>query len=46
MNMKKKLWKWDKPSENDQSTGHFQSLFFFFSCSPHPPKSEKKSRWK
>ena len=30
-----------KSSENYQSTGHFQSLFIFFSPPPHP-RSEKK----
>ena len=38
--IKKKLWKWKKSSENDQSTGHFQSFFLFFR--PLNPKSEKK----
>ena len=32
-----------KSSENDQSTGHFQSSFPFFTPPPSDPKSEKKS---
>ena len=32
-----------KSSENDQSTGHFQSFFIYFFRSPDP-RSEKKSR--
>ena len=33
-----------KSSENDQSTGRFQSGFFFFFFSSPDPKSKKKSR--
>ena len=40
--LKKKLKKFKKKksSENDQLTGHFQSLFIFFR--PRVPRSEKK----
>ena len=30
-----------KSSENDQLTGHFQNVLFFYFC-PLDPKSEKK----
>ena len=40
-NKRKKALKKKKSSENDQSTGHFQSLFIFF-CPPDP-RSEKKN---
>ena len=41
--LKKKKSSEKKSSENDQSTGHFQSFLFIFFSSPDP-RSEKKSR--
>ena len=35
------LWGHKKSSENDQSTGHFQSFFIYFFCPPDH-RSEKK----
>ena len=42
-NEKKKALKKKKSSENDQWTGHFQSLFIYFFCPP-TLNLKKKSR--